>query len=164
MNHGIAKKVAIGGVTSALAVVIMCLGTVIPLATFICPLLCMILLSLVLRFTDVKIAWGWYIAVCILGLLLSPDKEAAATFVFLGYYPIIKPYLDRLKLSFIWKLALFNIAIGAMYGSLIFLFGMEALLTEFNQMGTILCVVTMMLGNLCLFVFDCLLTRMGKLR
>ena len=164
MNNGIAKKVAIGGITAALAVVLMCLGTMIPLATFVCPLLCMILLSMVLRFTDVKIAWSWYVAVCVLGLLLSPDKEAASTFVFLGYYPIIKPYLDRLKLAVLWKMLLFNAAIGAMYATLIWIFGMDTLLAEFAEMGTILCVVTLVLGNICLFIFDYLLTRMRKLR
>ena len=74
---------------AALAVVIMCMGGIIPMATYVCPMLCSLLLAVVLRLTGRRIAWAWYAAVSLLSLLLGPDKEAAAVFVFLGYYPII---------------------------------------------------------------------------
>ena len=45
----------------------------------------------VLKTCGVRIAWAWYGAVAILSLLLAPDKEAAAVFAFLGYYPIVTP-------------------------------------------------------------------------
>ena len=84
MRRDSAKNIAMGGVFAALAVVIMCLGTVIPVATFVCPMACMILLTVVYRLTGARIAWAWYGAVSILSLLLGPDKEAAAVFLFLG--------------------------------------------------------------------------------
>ena len=43
------RSTALGGVMAALAVVIMCLGGMIPLATFVCPVLCMLLLQFVFR-------------------------------------------------------------------------------------------------------------------
>ena len=164
MGHIEAKKMALCGVLAALAVVFMCLGTLIPLATFICPLLCMAVLSIVLRLCGARMAWAWYICVAILTMMLSPDREAAAVFVFLGYYPILKPRLDRLRLRVLWKLLLFNAAIGGMYATLIWLLGMQELLTELTQLGTLMSVVTLLLGNVCLFIFDLLLTRMGRLK
>ena len=43
------SAVALGGVLAALAVVIMCMGGLIPVATFICPAVCMMIQTIVLR-------------------------------------------------------------------------------------------------------------------
>ena len=147
---------------AALAVVIMCLGGLIPVATYVCPMLCAVLLMIVLSQTGKKIAWAWYGAVAVLSLLLGPDKEAAAVFVFLGYYPIIKPWLDQRKLAFLWKLVLFNVAIFAMYGMLIYLFGLTDLASDFQEAGMILTAITLVLGNATLFILDALLTLLAK--
>ena len=88
---------ALGGVMAALAVVILSLGGLIPLATYICPMLCILLVKTVLQICGPRIAWAWYGSVSILSMLLGPDKEAAAVFGFLGYYPIVKPKLDTAK-------------------------------------------------------------------
>ena len=61
---------ALGGVMAALAVVIMSMGTLIPIATYSCPVLCALLLQLVLKTCGSRIAWAWYGAVTILSLLL----------------------------------------------------------------------------------------------
>ena len=159
-NHS--KPIALGGIMAALAVVIMCLGGIIPIATYICPMLCALLLATVLNFTGKRIAWAWYGAVSLLSLLLGPDKEAAAVFVFLGYYPIIKPWLDQRKLPVLWKLALFNVAILALYGLLIFLFQMEQVVREFHELGAVLTAVTLLLGNVVLFMLDVLLNRLSR--
>ena len=59
MGHNSAKSVALGGMMAALAVVIMCMGGIIPVATYVCPMLCALLLALVLRFVGRRIAWAW---------------------------------------------------------------------------------------------------------
>lgn len=153
-----------GGVFAALAVVIMCLGTIIPVATFICPMACMVLLTIVYRLTNHRIAWAWYGAVSILSLLLGPDKEAAAVFVFLGYYPIIKPWLDKRRCAFLWKLAVFNVSILLMYTVLIHLFGLDAVAEDLKELGTVMTIVTLLLGNVTLFLLDFNLTYYGKNR
>ena len=150
---------ALGGVLGALAVVIMCMGTLIPVATFVCPMLCMMILKLVLTVCGSRIGWAWYGAVAILGLLMAPDKEAAAVFAFLGYYPILKPKLDKLPWSIFWKLLLFNTVILSMYWLLGNLFGMTEVNAEFREMGTAMTVVLMLLGNLTFFLLDVLLGR-----
>ena len=144
---------------AALAVVIMSFGTLIPIATFICPMLCMLLLRFVLGIAGTKIGWAWYVAVAILSLLLAPDKEACAVFVFFGYYPIVKPWLDRRRFCVLWKLVLFNVSIFAMYGLLIYLLGLEQVASDLREAGTVMTVVTLILGNVTLFIVDALLGR-----
>ena len=156
------KDVALGGIMAALAVVIMCMGGLIPIATFVCPMLCMVLLVFVFRSCGRRIAWAWYGAVSILSVLLGPDKEAAAVFLFLGYYPIIKPRLDRLRLKWLWKLLLFNGAILLMYWLLMGVFGMTQLSAEFEELGTVLTAVMLLLGNVIFFMLDHLLDRLPR--
>lgn len=154
MKTSMPHRMAFGGVMAALAVVIMCLGGLIPIATFVCPMLCMMILQLVLRACGNRTAWAWYGAVTILGLVMGPDKEAAAIFAALGYYPIVKPRLDNMKLGLLWKLALFNAVILAMYALLIHLFGMAQIASEFSQLGTAMTVATLILGNVTFFLLD----------
>lgn len=153
---------ALGGMMAALALVVMCLGGMIPLATYVCPMFCAVLLMVVLKLTGRRVAWAWYGAVSILALLLGPDKEAAAVFVFLGYYPILKPWLDKRKLAVLWKLVLFNVAIFAMYSVLIYVFGLAEVAAEFKELGMVLTIVTLVLGNVTLFMMDVLLTLLQK--
>ncbi len=158
------KKMALGGVSAALAVVLMCLGTLIPIATYMAPVLLCLLLGGLLPALGKKAGFAWYLCVAILGLLFAPDKEAAALFFFLGYYPIVKPWLDRRKLSPIWKLLLFNGVILCLYWLLMNLFGMDAIREEFRELGTAMTVATLILGNLTFFLMDRLLGGKVKWR
>ena len=152
-----ASAVAFGGSMAALAIVILCLGTMIPVATFVCPALCMMILRIVLNRCGSRIGWAWYGAVAILGALLAPDKEAAAVFVFLGYYPIVKPWLDGRKLKWLSKALLFTAAIGVMYALLFKVFGMDELAQDYAELGTIMTIVMLVMGNITFFLLDRLL-------
>ncbi len=153
------KQIALGGVLAALAVVIMCLGGLIPGVTFVTPMICCIMVKMVLGICGRRVTWAWYGAVAFLCVLMCPDKEAAAVFTCLGYYPIIKPFLDRRKFSWLWKGIYFNAVILLMYWLLIHLLGMADLGAEFAEMGTILAGITLLLGNLVFFLLDMILGR-----
>ena len=142
----------------------MSLGGMIPVNTYVCPVLCTVLGCTVLRICGKRIAWAWYGAVSLLGLLLGPDKEAAAVYLFLGYYPILKPWFDRLRLGVLWKLLYFNAVVAALYGALIWLMGMAQLVTEFTEPGLIGLAVTLVLGNAAFLMLDHLLTRLMRKR
>ena len=159
-----AASIALGGVLAALAVVIMGMGTLIPVATYVCPMLCCLILQLVRKVSGNRIAWAWYGAVAILSLLMAPDKEAAAVFAFLGYYPIVKLRLDRAKGKWLWKALVFNTAIGVMYFLLIHLLGMEDIASEYAEMGRIMTLVMLVLGNVTFFLLDRLLSMRLKIR
>ena len=148
---------ALGGVLAALAVVIMSMGTLIPVATYVCPMLCCLILKLVLSACGKRVAWAWFGAVAILSVLMAPDKESAAVFAGIGYYPIVKPSLDRRKLSWLWKGLLFNVSILAVYWLLLHLFGIAQLLAEFEGMGAAMTAVLLILGNVTFFLLDRLL-------
>ena len=148
---------ALGGILAALAVVIMSLGTLIPVATYVCPMLCAMVLQLVLKTCGQRMAWAWYGAVTLLSLLMAPDKEAAAVFGALGYYPILKPKFDRKPGKWLWKLAFFNAVILLTYWLLMHLFGMDQIASEFAEMGVILTAVMLLLGNVTFVLLDKLL-------
>lgn len=157
-----ASSVALGGVLAALAVVIMCMGTIIPVATYVCPMLCAVVLQMVLKTCGTQIAWAWYGAVAILSALLAPDKEAAAVFLFLGYYPIVKPRLDGTKLRWLWKGLLFNGSVVVMYWLLIQLLGLSQVMEDFEGMGAAMLAALLILGNVTFFLLDRLLGMRPK--
>ena len=159
MRNNQARVIALGGVMAALAVVIMCLGGMIPLATFLCPVIVMLLERYVLTNCGKRIAWAWYMAVAILSALMGPDKEAAAVFLALGYYPIVKPKLDGMKAKWLWKGLLFNGVILLTYWLMMHLLGFDQLAAEFAEMGLAMTAILLLLGNVTFFLLDKLLNR-----
>jgi hypothetical protein len=164
MRNNRAKQIALGGMMAALAVVIMSLGGMIPSATFVCPMLCCLILQIVRTICGDRMAWAWYGAVAILSLLMGPDKEAAAVFVFLGYYPILKPKFDKSRLKWVWKLLYFNVVILAMYWLLIHLFGMAQLAQEWEELGIWMTGIMLLLGNVTFFLLDRVLSKKFRRR
>ena len=45
MRRNSAKEIALGGMLAALAMVIMCLGGLVPASTYVCPMLCALVLQ-----------------------------------------------------------------------------------------------------------------------
>ena len=95
----------------------------------------------------------------VLSLLLAPDKEAAAVFAALGYYPMVKPRLEKMKFPRLWKGLLFNAVILVLYWLLIHLMGMDALAEEFAEAGAVMTVVMLVLGNVVFFLLDKVLSK-----
>ena len=90
------KELALCGVMTALSVVLLCLGGVIPLAVYACPMLASCALLVLREMCRAQYAWCCWASVALLTLLLGPDKEAAALYLFLGYYPLLQPKLDAI--------------------------------------------------------------------
>lgn len=159
MRKNNARTMAFGGVFAALAVVIMCMGTLIPVATFVCPMLCMLMLRLVLKTCGKSVAWAWYGAVALLSMLMAPDKEAGLIFACLGYYPIIKPCLDGFRFGVVLKLLFFNGVIFLLYGVMLHLLGMTELMMEYQEGGIFFTALLLVLGNVTFFMLDRLLEK-----
>ena len=149
---------------AALALVIMGLGGLIPSATFACPMFCCLLLQSVRRICGDRIGWAWYGAVAILGLLIGPDKEASAVFLFIGYYPMLKPIFDRSRLKWLLKLLFFNMVILTMYWLLTHIFGMAELAAEWEELGLALTIVMLILGNITFILLDQVLGKRFRRR
>ena len=158
------RRMALCGMMATLAIVIMLMGGVIPLATFCCPVLASLTLIPVLMESGKKWTLMAYAATAALGLMLSPDKEAALLFAFLGYYPALKPALDAIKkrpLRVIAKLGVFNLAAGAMLLSIAFVLRMDAIMAEYAAMGVIGGIAFAVLSNITMLMYDRMLVVMA---
>lgn len=159
------RQIALGGVLAALAVVILLLGGVIPVGTYLAPMLASLPLIVLLAELPKSLCLGWYAVVSILGALLCPDRETTFVFVFLGWYPIAKPALDRLPRlpRMVCKLLIFNAAVAALYALLILVFRLEALVQEARELGLPLLIVLLLLGSVTFLLYDRMLARLGAL-
>ncbi|MDR0983509.1 MAG: hypothetical protein LBL93_00665 [Ruminococcus sp.] len=92
-------KIAFCGVMSSMCLVLMFLAGAIPLAYILLSALPGMLVMLITF--EVGLIWGvlTYLAVGILSLFITFDKEAALFFIgFFGVYPLFKFYFDKIKL------------------------------------------------------------------
>lgn len=164
-NNHKAVQVALGGVFAALAAAILLVGGIIPIGTYVAPMLAALPMVILLAELPGPLCLGWYAVVALLGVLLCPDKETAFVFVFLGWYPLAKPALDRLpKLpGLLCKLLLFNASTAALYALLILVFQLEALVREAKEAGIGFLIAMLLLGNLSFILFDLVLDRLTAL-
>ena len=163
------KQIALCGLLCALAVTLLLLGGVIPIATFCAPMLAMAVLLPILEEYGTKTAAVAYGAAAILALLLVPDRETALVFVALGWYPLLRPPLARIHsrlVRFLAKLAVCNAVIAVLYGLILRLMGLTADLLDAARWMNLLLLV---MGNITFLIMDLALERLtiiwrGKLR
>ena len=156
------KRIALGGVLAAASVVIMCLGGLIPVATYACPTLCCLTEYIVLRCCGVRLAWSWFVVVSILSLLMGPDKEAAMVFLAVGFYPLLKMRMEKLRIAVLLKLLFFNGMILLSYFVMIYLLGMQDIAQENMQFGIAGLMVILLMGNVTFLLLDKLLDVMQR--
>ena len=126
-----ARQMAFGGMMTAVSIVIMAIGSVIPLNTYTCPVLCIFLTRPVLERCGKTIGWCYYLAVMILSLMLAPDREAAMVYTVLGYYPMIRPLFEKLgPVKKMAKITYFTTMGVVSYWVLLLVMGVEAALGE----------------------------------
>lgn len=156
------KELALCSMLAALSVVLLCLGGIVPFAVYACPMLASGALLMVREECRPSYAWCCWAAVAVLALLLSPDKEAAALYLFLGYYPLIQPKLETIRqpvLRWLAKLAVAAVATGIMYALLLYVFCLEAVVEEFTETAPWLLWLTVALGLVVFVIYDILLRR-----
>ena len=160
------RELALTSMLSALAVVLLSLGGVVPLATYAAPVLASVTLLVAREECRPGYAWGCYAVSAALGLLLSPDKEGALLYAFLGYYPLLKPKFDALRPRFLRlgaKLLLCILAVGAMYALLLFVFRLDAVVEEFAATAPALLWATAALGVAVFLAYDLALERLQNI-
>ena len=135
----ISYRVALGGIVSALCLVTMFLAGVMPALYLLLPGIAGILLMII----AVEVSKGWafltYIAVGLLSLFITFDKEAALIFImFFGHYPILRFYIQKIPLKAVRlavKLILFNVCIMAYFYVTVYILGIKEMLEEFDDIG-----------------------------
>ena len=135
----ISYRVAFGGIISAFCLLCMFLTGVFPLLYLTLPMVCGVLLLIVAEEVDLKWAWLTYTAVGLLSLFVTYDKEAALIFImFFGLYPLLRNYLNRIRLTclrILIKLILFNADMYAYFYINVHIFGLTDLLESFEDFG-----------------------------
>ena len=151
------RQMALCGLLTALAVVVMILAGALGIGTYAGPVLAMAVLLPVLEEYGAKSAVTVYVAAALLGLLLVPELELALVFAAFGWYPILRPRLARIPSRAVQtaaKLLLCTAVILALYGVLLRFLGMTADLLDaapvFNLMLLVLGNVTFLLADLAL--------------
>ena len=156
-------RVALGGMSSALCLLLMFMTGLIPFGTFALPAMAGIVLIVVVVEMGRSTAALVYAAVSLLSLFMCPDKEAAMMFIgFFGFYPVIKEVLDRIKPKILRvpaKFAVFNAAIVASYWVIINLFGLDDIMEEMGAFGDWTLFVTWLMGCAVFIMFDIALGR-----
>ena len=160
------SRVALGGVIASLCVLLMMMTGFFPFLTYAAPLLSGFLLIAVV--CDCGYQWSVlvYLVVALLSVFVVPDKQAAMVFLFLGYYPILKDYLDhKLKPGlFVWliKFVVFNLSMIAAYALMIYVFRMPDIMTEMGELGKWTGLVTLGAGNIVFLVFEMALNNVFR--
>ena len=146
------------GMTAALCVALMLLGAVIPVLMFVAPAAASLLIAAVCVECGMKMALTAYGAVSLLAVLFVPDKEVALIFVFLlGYYPLVKPWFERIRLPLLrglCKLTLCNAAVLAMYGLIFLLVPAGSIAQEMRTTALAATLATLALGNAAFLLYD----------
>lgn len=147
---------------AALAVGVMVLGGVIPIASYSTPVLAAAMLVPVLEACGKRIAWAWYAAVAVLSCLLCPNVESAVLFLTMGYYPIVRQSLNKISLRILRvpaKLLVFNGAVLLMMGIMCLILGAQQLIKALLADGVWLIAGTLILANIVFMFTDLVLGR-----
>lgn len=156
-NKGRAYTVAFCSLMAALGAVLMLTGGLVPVMTYCSPLLAGVLLIPVLREFGKKWAWLVWLVTALLSMILSADKEAALFYLFLGYYPILKQSIDKVKpkpLALVLKLLFFTAAVGAMYALIYYVLRLNVGLEELEELGKLAGAAFFVMLVVCMLIYD----------
>ena len=151
------RKLALCGVMTALGAALMLLGGLFPIATYVVPLAAGVLLLPARTEYGTGTALMQWLATGLIVLAVGVDREAAFFYIFLGYYPAIKPKLDALKplaLRFAVKLALFAAATAAMYAFLYFVLQLSAVIEQMAEAGFFMGTLFFVMLIACMLIYD----------
>ena len=157
------KQMALCGLLTALAVVVMILAGAIGIGTFAGPVLAMAVLLPVLEEYGPKAAAAAYAAAAILALLLVPEPELALVFAAFGWYPILRPRIARIPSRFlrlVLKIGICTAVILVLYGVLLRFLGLTADLMDAAPLFNL---VLLVLGNVTFLLLDLALERLSAL-
>lgn len=157
------RRIALCGLLTALAVVVMILAGAMGLGTYAGPVLAMVALLPVLEEYGIKSAVCTYIAAALLGLLLVPEPELAWVYTAFGWYPLLRPQLERISsrlLRSLLKLALGAGLLLLLYGVVLRLLGLTA---DLQEAAPLLNAALLVMGTLTFLLTDVALGRMSFL-
>ncbi len=131
---------------AALSVALMFAGSLFYIFAYAIPMLLGIIVFMINKTFGRGVAFYVYLAVSVLSMLFVPDKEAVLMYAFFfGYYPIIKPYIEKIKVKLLptaLKYLLFNASVFVIEILCVKVFGIPFLMMAYFQ-------------NQCLYFYRC---------
>lgn len=153
-------RVALGGIVAALCIVIMFLTGVVPALYIVSPMAAGLLMVILVE--EVSVSWAWltYLAVSLLSLIVTFDKDAALMFIlFFGYYPILRLSVEKIRVKpvkTLCKYLLFNVFLVIDWILTVYLLG----LPTFEDTGPVMYTVLIIAFNIIFYFYDRILSRM----
>lgn len=158
------SKIALGGIICGISILAMFLTGIFPFAEYTFPAIAGTILVLGVIEIDFKSSIIMYIAVSLLSIMITPNKEAVLIFIFfLGYYPIIKSKLERIKniyLEYLSKLLIFNLSIAILYYLIINIFKLNQVIESFGNVSKFGIIGLVVLANIFFVIYDICITRL----
>ncbi len=157
-------KVSLGGILSALSVVLMFMTGLLPPLVYVLPAVCGAMLLIIAIEVSKKWAYITYAAVSVLTALLVPDKEAALLYIFLmGFYPTLRLSLNKLKplaVRFIIKLLIYNVLIVLYYNITIRIISDSSLQEDMTDFGRYGVYIFWAITNVVFVIYDVAIGRL----
>jgi hypothetical protein len=158
VNKKRANIVALGGMISALSLLVMLLTRIIPFTEQAMPAIAGVLLLAAVM----ELGPGWsfvvYIAVSLLSMLFAAQNGAAFYYLlFFGHYTILKNYIEHIHnriFQWVVKLALFNFCAVIVYFVTMWVSGVPESITKYGLP------ITMALINVVFILYDIALSRL----
>lgn len=156
--------VALCGIMSGLAISVMFVFGFVPTFEYVTPAFAGVLVYVIKENLGVKYGLVSYVAVGLLCLLITSNYEAAMMFIFLlGYYPILREYIQKIKFVLLRgavKLAVLAVSTTGCYLLLIYVFGMTELLEDSDDFGKYSMIVIVVLALFAFASYDIFLGYM----
>ena len=157
------KRIVISGVLSALSFIVLSIGQDLGDLDLTVSAIASLFLIIIVIEMGYKYAWMTFLVTSILAILLVPPPKTVAVFYAfsMGFYPMVKSYIERIKYAvvrWICKLAVGNV-------SMLMLFGFLKLAEDWGWihkdiMPNWLLIATYALGVLAYIVYDIALTKL----
>jgi len=155
-------QIALCSILAALSAALQFFGGAIFIGIYACPMLASLLLIAAREECRRELAWGCFIVAAFLGMLLCPDKECSALYLFIGWYPLVQLQLNKIPgkiLKFIIKLLIFIAAIAAMYAMLIYVMGLWDIASEMLSEAWWMNALMIAMALFIFIVYDILCTK-----
>lgn len=164
MRNKTAFRVALGGICSALCLLLMFCSGILPMLDYTIPAFAGFMMVVMAVEANMKWAVGTYIAVSFLCIFMTPNYEASILFIILmGYYPILKIYLDNQKnkpLIYIIKLLIFNTAAIIFFTIFQYVFSNGNMLEGLERFGKYAALILLAAANVAFLIYDYMLSQL----
>ncbi|MBQ3564024.1 MAG: hypothetical protein IJA21_05430 [Clostridia bacterium] len=156
------KKIAFCSIMAALSVILVMCGNIFQAAAQAMPAIAGVIGVIIVIEIGVKWAFAAYFVSAALTFILGINEAGILFALLFGYYPIIKPLIEKIRvraIEYIVKFALFNAAMIVSYAILIAVFSLAAL--GFDKM--LFAWITLAIGNIFFILYDICISRIAAL-